>query len=249
MTDAMPTSESINQVISDLLGEFKVQYISSMKFTLRRLIQFFLFIYYWPKEILNKHLNARPPLYKESANTIQIIQFLANQMDPAQDDFTTHTDSIIEWLTQMAQKRPIEDLGVVKEILGLLIQLCEHSDKLDVIRDLAMDIHARQGEIDVDEDSQVEAEVNYEMVNQKTNGAATTLVLNYAEQENDGMTWCIGRLKLSGKTTAKKREEFEKKGVPSSHVYCYYSYFWGSGSSLSVWTSGMPTPDILCGHY
>ncbi|CAO3580777.1 unnamed protein product [Absidia cylindrospora] len=171
MATALPSSESINEVISDLLNEFK--------------------------EILNKYLNTRPPLYKESANIIQIIQFLANQMDSAQDDFTTHANSIIDWLTQMAKERPIEDLGVVKEIVGLLIHFCEHSNQLDAIRELAQDVHNIHGEMDVDEDSQAYPSIKYQMINQKTHGTATTLILNYAEQENDGMSWSIGRLKIS----------------------------------------------------
>ncbi|ORZ10530.1 FANCI solenoid 4-domain-containing protein [Absidia repens] len=184
MSTALPSSGSINEVISDLLNEFK--------------------------EILNKYLNTRPPLYKESANIIQIIQFLANQMDSAQDDFTAHANSIIDWLTQTAEERPIEDHGVVKEIFGLLIHFCEHSNQLDAIRDLAQDVHNIHGEIDIDEDSQADPSIKYQMINPKTYGIATTLILNYAEQENDGMTWSIGRLKISGikcNNSTKKKQQ------------------------------------------
>ncbi|KAI8331312.1 FANCI solenoid 4-domain-containing protein [Chlamydoabsidia padenii] len=171
MSSKSSESQAINVVITDLLGEFK--------------------------GILNKHLNTRPPLYKESVSTVQIIKFLINQMDHTQDDYENHSVKVINWLAQIAKDRPIEDIGVAKEVISLLIHLCGYTNNLDMIKEIAQDVHALQGEVDMDEDSQAVPVIQYQMINARTHGAITTQVLSFTEQENDGLTWCIGRLKIS----------------------------------------------------
>lgn len=120
-------------------------------------------------------------------------------MDHTQDDFEQHSAKVIDWLAQIARERPIEDIGVAKEIISLLIRLCANTQNLDIIKEIAQDVHALQGEVDVNEDSQVEPVIEYQMINARTHSAITTQVLTFTEQETDVLTWSIGRLKISGK--------------------------------------------------
>lgn len=120
-------------------------------------------------------------------------------MDHTQDDFEKRSAKVIDWLSRIAKERPIEDVGVAKEIISLLIHLCANTQNLDIIKEIAQDVHALQGEVDINEDSQVEPVIEYQMINARTHGAITTQVLSFTEQENEVLTWSIGRLKISGK--------------------------------------------------
>ncbi|KAI8086670.1 FANCI solenoid 4-domain-containing protein [Halteromyces radiatus] len=185
MSNVEHPSEKVNTVITDLLNQFK--------------------------EILDKHLNAQTPLYKESAYVIQVISFLANQLDRTEDDFADHSNRVIQWLTKLAQDRPIEDTGVAKEIMTLLIQLSADSNQLDVIKAMAEDIHALQGEVEINEDSQADVTLTYPLINAKTHGVITALLLSFTDQSNDSMIWCIGRLKISAMSNdIDQHSEFEK---------------------------------------
>ncbi|CAO3626334.1 unnamed protein product [Cunninghamella echinulata] len=164
------------------------------------------------KDILIKYLNSQPPLYKEAIYIIQTTGLLVQFMDQSENDFKDTSSNILKWLINIAKDRPIEDIGVAKEIIALLIQFCTDTNQLDTIKEFAEDIHLIHGDIDTDTDHDEDDQVlhtKYQLINAKTHESITLQVLSYTEQAQDSMTWCIGRLKDISSDDDNSRQEFE----------------------------------------
>ncbi|KAI7907431.1 FANCI solenoid 4-domain-containing protein [Cokeromyces recurvatus] len=165
------------------------------------------------KEVVLKYLSGRTPIYKEASNVIRIIAFLCTKLEKKDNDFLKHACSIMDWLNCLAKERPMEEVGLAKDIMALLIQLSGMTGKFDTIQDICEDIHQFTGDLEVlQEESQLEQPpIKYQIVNHKTFTAITSKVFEFLDASFDDLTWCIGRLKISSiRSFDDTAKEFEK---------------------------------------
>ncbi|CAO3609229.1 unnamed protein product [Cunninghamella blakesleeana] len=180
-----PDTEGLsrNNIISDLLKQFK--------------------------DILIKYLNANTPLYKEAIYIIQITGLLVQFMDQSEDDFKDTSSNILKWLVNIAKDRPIEDIGLAKEIVSLLLQFFTDTNQLNIIQEFAEDIHLIHGDIDTELEEDENVVTKYQLINDKTHETVTLQVLSHAEQAQDNLMWSIGRLQYVSSDDDVSRQEFE----------------------------------------
>lgn len=155
------------------------------------------------KKTLLRYINDPPPLYKEAASVIQVLALLASNLTRDAEDFTESIEEIRQWLENFVKERPLEEIGLVKELITLFIKMCTQADDFLTVTYLAQDLHALHGDIEVPADSQEdqdeELSVQYQMMNEKTCGPVTLLLLSSLDHWLDDLNWAIGRLKQYGK--------------------------------------------------
>jgi hypothetical protein len=152
------------------------------------------------KEVVLKFLSGRQPIYKEASSVMHLVAFLCSKLEKKSQDFTACSEQVVNWLDEIAKERPIEETTLTRDIIALLIQSSASIGEFDIIQELCQDIHLFTGDLEVPrEDSQLEPNVNYQIVNLKTFAAITTKVFEFLDASFDDLTWCIGRLKLCGK--------------------------------------------------
>ncbi|KAF7730861.1 hypothetical protein EC973_001379 [Apophysomyces ossiformis] len=148
------------------------------------------------KEILTKYLSDRVPLHKEAVGVMHIVSFLTEKMDRTAEDFSEHNQAAVQWMQTFARDRPLEDIGLAKEITSLLIALCAEISLFEIIIEFAEDVHTLYGDIDAVYDSQQEEQrVKNVLINPKTSNVVAMQILSFLDQAFDEMTWCIGHFK------------------------------------------------------
>lgn len=151
------------------------------------------------KEIVLKFLSGRQPIYKEASSVMHLVAFLYSKLENKSQNFTTCCEHVVTWLDELAKERPIEETTMTRDIIALLIQSSASIGEFDIIYGLCQDIHLFTGDLEVPrEDSQLELNVNYQIVNLKTFAVITSKVFEFLDASFDDLTWCIGRLKLCG---------------------------------------------------
>ncbi|KAG1308712.1 hypothetical protein G6F64_005845 [Rhizopus arrhizus] len=151
------------------------------------------------KEITLKFLSGRSPIYKEVSNVIQVITFLARTLDKTDDDFCQRTQRIVSWVNELAKDRPIEDTGLAKELVSLLIHMSANAGEHHIIQSLCEDLHAYAGEVESgfsQEDESEQLSIQYQIISNKTFGVITSQVFDYLDASFDEITWSIGKLRL-----------------------------------------------------
>lgn len=154
------------------------------------------------KEITLKFLSGRSPIYKEVSNVIQVITFLARTLDKADDDFCQRTQRIVSWVNELAKDRPIEDTGLAKELVSLLIHMSANAGEHHIIQSLCEDLHAYAGEVESgfsEEDESEQLTIHYQIISNKTFSVIASQVFDYLDASFDEITWSIGKLRLFGK--------------------------------------------------
>jgi Fanconi anemia group I protein len=152
------------------------------------------------KEVVFKFLSGRQPIYKEASNVMHLATFLCGKLEKKSPDFNTSCEQVVTWLDEIAKERPIEETTLTRDIIALLIQSSANISEFSIIHKLCRDIHLFTGDLEVpQEETQLEPNVNYQIVNLKTFAVITTKVFEFLDASFDDLTWCIGRLKLCGK--------------------------------------------------
>lgn len=145
-----------------------------------------------------KYINDPPPLYKEAAIVIQVLASLVSNLSRNSEDYAESVEEIKQWLENFVKERPLEEVGLVKELITLFIKLCTEVDDFLTVTYIAQDLHALHGDIEVPADSQEvpdeELSVQYQMMNEKTCGPVSLLLLSSLEHWLDDLNWAIGRL-------------------------------------------------------
>lgn len=177
-----------------------------------------------------KYINDPPPLYKEAAIVIQVLASLVSNLSRNSEDYAESVEEIKQWLENFVKERPLEEVGLVKELITLFIKLCTEVDDFLTVTYIAQDLHALHGDIEVPADSQEvpdeELSVQYQMMNEKTCGPVSLLLLSSLEHWLDDLNWAIGRLKQYGMLRDNARE------------ICYlqtdlFFFFFSSASSVT----------------
>ncbi|KAG2232755.1 hypothetical protein INT48_001109 [Thamnidium elegans] len=130
------------------------------------------------KDIVQRYMSGRTPIYKEVSGVLQIASYLCGTLDKKQTDFAMRSLHVVQWLDQLAKERSIQDSTLAKDIVSLLIRLGGSIGEYDTIQNICEDIHL------------------YQIINIKTFSTITTQVFEFLDSSLDDLTWCTGRLKL-----------------------------------------------------
>ncbi|OBZ87914.1 Fanconi anemia group I [Choanephora cucurbitarum] len=150
------------------------------------------------KEVILKYISGRTPIYREATHVMHVCLFLCNKFQKKDDDFSVRSRALIQWLNELTKERALEDPGLVKETIGLLIQLCADIGEFDVIQDICEDLHRFLGDLDIRHvDQPMEESLSYQMINQKTYSVILSKIFEFLDSSFDDLTWCISRLKIS----------------------------------------------------
>ncbi|KAI8371281.1 FANCI solenoid 4-domain-containing protein [Choanephora cucurbitarum] len=150
------------------------------------------------KEVVLKYISGRTPIYREATHVMHVCLFLCNKFQKKDDDFSVRSRALIQWLNELTKERALEDPGLVKEIIGLLVQLCADIGEFDVIQDICEDLHRFLGDLDIRHvDQPMEESLSYQMINQKTYSVILSKLFEFLDSSFDDLTWCISRLKIS----------------------------------------------------
>ncbi|KAI8076645.1 FANCI solenoid 4-domain-containing protein, partial [Gilbertella persicaria] len=147
------------------------------------------------KDIVLKYLSGRTPIYREASHVMHVCSFLCNKFEKKDTDFSVQSRVVVNWLSELAKERPLEDTGLTKDIIGLLIQLCANMGEFDTILSLSEDVHLFTGDLEVhhtDDDQPLK----YSIINTKTFAVITSRLFEFLDASFDDLTWCIGRLKI-----------------------------------------------------
>ncbi|ORE11484.1 hypothetical protein BCV72DRAFT_197586 [Rhizopus microsporus var. microsporus] len=151
------------------------------------------------RDIVIKFLSGRSPIYKEVSSIMQVISFLAGTFDKSSQDYSQHAQQITNWVNELAKDRPIEDTGLTKELISLLIRVSSDAGEHHIIHDLCADLHAYAGEIEssfADEDEPMETNIHYQIISNKTFSVIISQVFDYLDHSFDELIWAISKLRL-----------------------------------------------------
>ncbi|KAG2213869.1 hypothetical protein INT47_001138 [Mucor saturninus] len=166
------------------------------------------------KEVVTRYLSGRTPIYKEVSGIMHITSFLIDRLDKKNEDYTARSLHVVKWLNNLARERPIEDSVLAKDIMSLLIRSCASVGELDHVQSICEDIHLFTGDLEmgVANDSQIEPDITYQIINLKTFSTITTQIFEFLDSSLDDLTWCTGRLKLcAAGPDEDKIRKFEKE--------------------------------------
>lgn len=154
------------------------------------------------RDIVIKFLSGRSPIYKEVSSIMQVISFLTGTFDKSSQDYSQHARQITNWVNELAKDRPIEDAGLTKELISLLIRVSSDAGENHIIHDLCADLHAYAGEIEssfADEDEPMETNIHYQIISSKTFNVIISQVFDYLDHSLDELIWAISKLRLYSK--------------------------------------------------
>lgn len=151
------------------------------------------------REIILRYMSGRTPIYKEVSQVMQVILFLMGKIDKKDESISMRLHSVSKWLDDMAKERPLEDPSLAKDIISTLIKLCATTNELDIVQSLSEDLHLSFGDTDDSGESQMDSDLRYTIITEKTISTITNQVFEFLDSSFDDLTWCIGRLKLCGK--------------------------------------------------
>ncbi|KAI8066508.1 FANCI solenoid 4-domain-containing protein [Gongronella butleri] len=170
------------------------------------------------KEIVDKYLNAQPPLYKEATVVLQTISWLTSKLDSSEEQYEDDASTVTRWMVRIMEDRPIQEVAVAREVLSLLMTQCTRQDQMDVLKNITNDIHMIYGDIDVQQfDSQAAITTTYTLINEKTIQPMAAQILTLVEDAIVDMIWCIGRLKMCDEEA--KRPAFELATIERMDAY------------------------------
>ncbi|KAI8576534.1 hypothetical protein K450DRAFT_256659 [Umbelopsis ramanniana AG] len=134
-------------------------------------------------EILVKHL-------------IMVLQSYSSH-DPEKSGYVTAEST---WIEGFCVDRAIEDQGVAKSALSLLMAFSEQQGQFQNIVHIGNDINAIAGDIDNDSDTQATQQqpTHFMIVNNNTFQITTSSLFAFLEHEYEGIEWILNRLRLAG---------------------------------------------------
>ncbi|KAI9280231.1 FANCI solenoid 4-domain-containing protein [Umbelopsis sp. AD052] len=152
------------------------------------------------QELVEDLITHRTPRYKEAASLLNLKTFLLqcySSPDPEKSGCVT-TEST--WIEGFCVDRAIEDQGVAKAALSLLITFSEQQGQFQNIVQVGNDINAIAGDIDSESDTQATQQqpTHFMIVNNSTFQISTTSLFSFLEHEYEGIEWILNRLRLAG---------------------------------------------------
>lgn len=149
------------------------------------------------KDIILRNLSGRTPIYKEVSSVMALANFLCKQLDSKDEDYSLRSLNVVTWLNELAKERPLEEPGLAKDIVSLLIRICASRGEFDIIQDIAEDIHLFTGDLDaVEQEEEADIDLKYQIINPKTFPVIANQLFDFLDSTFDDLTWCTGRLKM-----------------------------------------------------
>jgi hypothetical protein len=142
----------------------------------------------------------RTPRYKEAASLLQLKTFLLQSYSSHDPEKTGNATTESTWIEGFCLNRAIEDQGIAKAALSLLMAFSEQQGQFQNIVHICNDINAIAGDIDNDSDTQATQQqpTHFMIVNNNTFQITTSSLFSFLEHEYDGIEWILNRLRLAG---------------------------------------------------
>lgn len=155
------------------------------------------------QELVEDLVTHRTPRYKEASSLLQLKSFLLQHYTSHDPEQRGDLSAEARWIENFCMHRAIEDHGVAKTAISLLITFSEQQRQFQNIQHIANDINAIAGDIDTDEDTQATQQkpTHFMIINNSTFNVTTNSLFAFLEHEYDGMEWILNRLRLAGDVT------------------------------------------------
>jgi FANCI solenoid 4 len=145
-------------------------------------------------------ITHRTPRYKEAASLLHLKTFLLQSYSSHDPEKTSYVTAEATWIEGFCVDRAIEDQGVAKAALSLLMAFSEQQRQFQNIVHVGNDINAIAGDIDNDSDTQATQQqpTHFMIINNNTFQITTSSLFSFLEHEYDGIEWILNRLRLAG---------------------------------------------------
>jgi hypothetical protein len=142
----------------------------------------------------------RTPKYKEAASLVNLKSFLLHHYSPHDPEQRGDLTAESTWIENFCVDRAIEDHGVAKAAISLLMTFSEQQNQFENIQHISNDINAIAGDVEMDGDTQATQQktTHFMIVNKTTFHVTTSLLFSFLEHEYDGIEWILNRLRLTG---------------------------------------------------
>ncbi|KAJ3299522.1 hypothetical protein HK104_008618 [Borealophlyctis nickersoniae] len=157
-------------------------------------------------------ISDRIPLHKESTLLTQTISLLSKHFDPAQ------IDRLRKWAERFCTDQNVEDAGVAKAVVGVLVASDTKVLEFVVKLQFAEDFHAVFGPVQPENEDEELGEVQLKIVNEKTAPAIALLLFSNMEHMLDDLDWCLGKLKKLPKDESQDTQRSTQRASFENHI-------------------------------
>ncbi|CAG8588240.1 15320_t:CDS:10, partial [Racocetra persica] len=169
------------------------------------------------ERLIVSSLSERTPQINEaswSCKTISLLStYYVNKGKDTDSEFQGHIEQLIEWLNTLCKERAIEDTGLAKIIVNLLLKLERDMADFDTVVEMAHDMFIVLGPITGRPESNETQPHKYMIVNARTSATVCGILIEFLNAIYDEMEWYLTKLRAlcgASGTDSDETPEFEE---------------------------------------
>ncbi|CAG8493114.1 15166_t:CDS:10 [Cetraspora pellucida] len=169
------------------------------------------------ERLMVSSLSERTPQINEaswSCKTISLLStYYVNKSKDTDSESQGHIEQLIEWLNTLCKERVIEDTGLAKIIVNLLLKLERDMADFDTVVEMAHDMFVVLGPITGRPESDETQSHKYMIVNARTSATVCGILIEFLNAIYDEMEWYLTKLRAlcgASGTDSDEAPEFEE---------------------------------------